>query len=80
MLYLEVKQLRQKLLGKSHTHYANACNNLALLYRAMGFYEKAEPLYIESKQIHEKLVGKEHSDYADACNNLAILYRVYGAV
>jgi CHAT domain-containing protein len=61
-------------LGKAHPGYADALNNLALLYSDWGQYEKAEPLYIEAKSIREKALGKAHIDYADALNNIALLY------
>ena len=77
-LYLEAKQIQEKVLGKEHPDYAASCNNLAILYKDMGQYEKAEPLYLEAKQIREKVLGKEHPDYAASCNNLAVLYKDMG--
>ena len=70
-LFLEAKQIREKVLGKLHPDYAASCNNLAILYMDMGQYEKAEPLCLEAKQIREKVLGKLHPDYASSCNNLA---------
>ena len=77
-LYLESKQIREKLFEKQHRDYANSCNSLANLYQNMGQYDKAETLYMESKQIREKLFGKEHRDYAASCHNLASLYNSTG--
>ena len=48
--------------------------NLAVMYRAMGNYEKAEPLQLESKTIMEKTMGKEHPSYAQILIDLALLY------
>ncbi len=31
-LYLEAKQIREKMLGKLHPDYATSCNDLAILY------------------------------------------------
>ena len=35
-LYLEAKQIREKVLGKLHPDYAASCNNLAILYEEYG--------------------------------------------
>jgi len=34
--YLEVRQIREKVLGKENPDYANSCNDLAVLYFDMG--------------------------------------------
>lgn len=73
-LYLEARQIREKLLGKQHLDYAASCNNLANLYADMGEYELAEPLYLETKQINSQLLGKQHPEYAGSCTNLGLLY------
>ncbi len=77
-LYIESKQIREKVLGKEHPDYASSCNNLADIYEDRKQYGKAEPLYLESKQIRAKTLGKEHPEYASSCNNLAILYMDMG--
>jgi CHAT domain-containing protein len=77
-LYIEAKDLKEKIVGKEHPDYANFCNNLAALYKNQGLYQKAEPLYIEGKDIQEKILGKEHIDYTRSCDNLANLYRMQG--
>ena len=63
-LYVEAKNIREKVLGKEHKDYAFSCNNLAYLYEIQGLYGKAEYLYTESKDIREKILGKQHPDYA----------------
>ena len=84
-LYIEAKNIREKVYGKEHPSYATSCNNLALLYSNLGAmstnievkeenYKKAELLYIEAKTIREKTLGTKHLDYAVSCNNLALLY------
>jgi CHAT domain-containing protein len=77
-LYLEAKQIREKVLGKLHPDYANSCDNLASLYMDIVQYKKAEQLYLEAKQIREKVLGKLHPDYATNCNDLASLYSEMG--
>ena len=53
---------------------ASSLNNLALLYKDMGDYAKAEPLYKEALEIRQKVLGQEHPDTALSLNNLAALY------
>jgi CHAT domain-containing protein len=77
-LWLEAKEVREKVLGKENIDYANSCNNLAILYVDQGVYEKAEALHLEAKEIREKILGKEHSSYAASCSGLAVLYDYQG--
>ena len=49
-------------------------NNLAILYYAIGNYEKALPLNELAREIRENVLGKNHPDYAESLNNLALLY------
>ncbi len=73
-LFIEAKNIREKLLGKENKDYALSCSFLSLLYYYQGAYSKAEPLCIEAKNIREKAVGKKHSSYANSCFNLADIY------
>ncbi len=57
--------IREKALGPEHPDTAGSLNNLAVLYRAMGDYAKAEPLYRRALAIREKALGKEHPDTAN---------------
>ena len=88
-LLIEAKNIYDKIYGKNHINYANACNNLALIYSEIGdlaknpkqrqeYYRKAEYLYLETKNIFDKALGKQHPDYATSCSNLAELYRIIG--
>ncbi len=51
---------------------------MAILYKAQGEYQKAEPLYLEALNISKKILGDEHPDTASSYNNLAILYKAQG--
>ena len=53
---------------------ATSLNNLALLYRAQGQYEKAAPLHERALAIWEQALGPEHPHVATSLNNLALLY------
>jgi CHAT domain-containing protein/Tfp pilus assembly protein PilF len=66
------------LLGENHPWYAPSLNNLAEFYRAMGAYQKAEPLYLRAMEIRKRALGENHPDYATSLNNLAELYRSMG--
>jgi CHAT domain-containing protein/tetratricopeptide (TPR) repeat protein len=66
-------------MGPEHPDTAASLHNLALLYKAMGAYDKAEPLYQRSLAIREKVLGPEHPDTASSLNNLALLYKAMGA-
>ena len=39
-LFLEAKNIREKVLGKEHPDYASSCNNLAVLYWKYGSIRK----------------------------------------
>ena len=71
--YQEALRIRQKVLGPEHPDTARCLNNLALLYKYIGEYAKAEPLYQEALRIRQKVLGKEHPDTAGCFNNLALL-------
>ena len=51
---------------------------LALMYRGMGDFKKAEPLLIRGLDIYEKNLGPEHVDLEGPLNNLAELYYEMG--
>ena len=79
LLYLEAKAIfEDKLDNRNHPFYINCLNNLAILYRMRGDYEKAEPLYLEVIDLREKNLGKEHPAYASSLNNLGVLYQYMG--
>ncbi len=67
-------EITQKKFGNQDTVYATLANDLAVVYRKQGLYQKAELLFLEAKNIQESKIGKLHSSYADVSNNLAILY------
>ncbi len=73
-LYLEAKEIREKLFGKRDTLYASSCFNLGLVNKRMNRYQKAESFYLEAKSIREEVAGTEDLFYARICNNLGNLY------
>ena len=53
-------------------------NNLAVLYKEMGDYVRAEPLYKQASSIWRSTRGEQHPNYATSLNNLAALYQKMG--
>jgi len=53
-------------------------NNLALLYKAKGDYDKALPLLEQTLTGRERVLGTEHPDTLTSRNNLASLYQSRG--
>jgi len=76
-MYEELLQVLEKEpeIGHEHLGVATTLNNLAVLYKNMGAYEKALPLYQRALDICEKVLGPEHPYVATTLNNLAELYR-----
>jgi CHAT domain-containing protein/Tfp pilus assembly protein PilF len=73
-----VLEIREKMLGASHSEVARSVNNLGRLYDLMGDYARSEPLYQRALTIREKVLGPEHPDVAASLNNLALLYSISG--
>jgi tetratricopeptide (TPR) repeat protein len=57
---LTVIELREKLYGKEHPNYANAVNNLGLVYFRLGYYPEAEQMLLVSKHIYKEKLGVGH--------------------
>jgi tetratricopeptide (TPR) repeat protein len=73
-----VLQIFQKAFGPEHPYTATSLHELALLYRAMGEYTKAEPLFQNALSIYRRLLGDEHPNTATVLNSLAFLYQAMG--
>lgn len=76
--YLESISIRENVLGSEHPEYIRSKSNLAILYKNMGQYEKAERLFQETLATRKKVLGNSHIDYATNLNNLANLYLEMG--
>jgi CHAT domain-containing protein/tetratricopeptide (TPR) repeat protein len=64
--------------GTSHTNYAGALNNLAVVYYSQGKYAEAEGFHKRALAIRERALGANHPDVAETLNNLANVYRDQG--
>ena len=71
-------QVGKAVLRKEYPSTAVSYDNLALVYKAQGEYEKAKLLYEKSLRIREKILGEEHLDTATSYNNLAGVYETQG--
>jgi hypothetical protein len=58
-----------------HSTTTALMNNLALLYKGMAQYARAEPLYQRSLGTREAKLGQDHPGLAQSLNNLATLYQ-----
>ena len=59
--------------GADHERYAQALNNLALVYYAQGKYDLAEKMYKQAIEIDRRTVGEDHPSFATHLNNLALV-------
>jgi tetratricopeptide (TPR) repeat protein len=71
-------ELAEKSNGPEHPITLSSQNNLALLYKAKGEYDKALPLYEQTLTARERVSGAEHPDTLVSRNNLALLYKAKG--
>ena len=55
-----VVDIVRKVKGENDPDYAAGLNNLALLYKTMGEYAKAEPLYKQALEIFKNELGDSH--------------------
>lgn len=74
LLYVEAKQIREKIFGKENEEYLRSCNRLVSIYFTTRQLKKAESALIEAKQIRQSFSGKDHPDYSALCINLGSVY------
>jgi len=86
-LYTEAAALGERALiqarrsfGNQHPNYGIAINNLAVIYRSLGYYEQALPLQLLALKVTETVSGKSDPEYPVRLNNLAILYEAMGQI
>ncbi len=71
---LNVLEVCKTSLGNAHSCYGICSNDLALLYKSLGEYNKALPLALEALQSTGKNLGKDHPNYLIMVKNVAVLY------
>ena len=77
-LYMNIMEIREKLLGKEHPDTATTYNNIAGVYYSQGEYTEALEWYQKALAISEKMLGKEHPNTATTYNNIALIYSSQG--
>ncbi|MCL2119938.1 MAG: DUF2225 domain-containing protein, partial [Planctomycetaceae bacterium] len=68
----------EKVLGKEHPSTAAMYNNIGVVYKEQGDYDKALEWHLKALAISEKVLGKEHPDTAGTYNNIAVVYKNQG--
>ena len=69
--------LRKRELGEDHPETLELKNDLALLYKEQGDYDKAEPLFLEALKGRRPKLGDTHPHTLDSWNNLIDLYEAW---
>ena len=70
---------RQRTQGDQHPETLTSINNLASCYKAVGQFDRAEPLYISALEWRREVLGNRHPDTLTSINNLASLYQSLGS-
>ncbi len=74
--YAETGRVKARIeFGERDSTYANFTGHLAVLYRYLGRYKKAEQLHLESLKLIIETQGKKHPNYVAILHNLAVLYQ-----
>src|ERR1700678_1176668 len=71
-LFVQVMDMRKKLLGVEHPDTLKSMANLAITYQNQGRWNEAEQL------MSRKLLGAEHPDTLTSMANLAVTYQNQG--
>jgi CHAT domain-containing protein/Tfp pilus assembly protein PilF len=71
-------EIRGELLGKDHPAYAESLRLLAVGYREVGDYARAEPMFLEALTITRKSLGASHPEHAKPLAELGNLYWATG--
>lgn len=76
--YTKQKEVILATEGASHQSYAQALNNISVVYQNMGELDKIEPLLLEAIDAKKKVGDTQDSSYAKYLNNLAQYYYTIG--
>lgn len=60
MLYVEVRETTQRVLGREHPHTLLAMHDLATIYESQGKLREAESLMGETVALRKRLFGQSH--------------------
>ena len=73
-IYLRQIPLAEELYGIEHKNTAISYNNIGLVDKRKGDYDKALEYYFKALAIMEKVFGTEHPDTAKSYNNIGTVY------
>jgi tetratricopeptide (TPR) repeat protein len=73
--YKKEMEKRRSELGENHPSTLKSLNNLALLYKNQGDYDKALPLFEECLEKRKLILGNDHRDTLTTLDNLAGFFR-----
>lgn len=76
--YLQVIEIRSKILAPNDPEIALAYSNIAVLYQLISEYDKALSYNIKALKIREEKLGKDDPNYATTLHNMGYLYRELG--
>jgi hypothetical protein len=72
--FIELIDIRRRVLLKDHPNRLIAMSNLAVLYRTQGKYAEAEQIIAGVLEIRQRTLGEEHPDTLRSVFALAGLY------
>ena len=76
--FVEVMQMRQRVLGVEHPDTLTSIANLASTYRNQGRWKEAEDLDVQVMETSKKKLGADHPVTLTSMANLASTYRNQG--
>ena len=77
-LFVQVMEIRKRVLGEEHPDTLTSMANLASTYRNQGRWKEAEELFVQVMKISKRVLGEEHPDTLTSMANLASTYRNQG--
>ncbi|KAH8724736.1 kinesin light chain [Phaeosphaeriaceae sp. PMI808] len=73
-LFVQVMQMRKRVLGDKHPYTLASMSNLALTHKDQGRWKEAEELEVQVMQMMKGVLGDEHPDTLTSMSNLASTY------
>ena len=74
-LFEDCLEKRKRILGDDHPDTLDSINNLALLLKAQGEYDRALPLYEDCLEKRKRILGDDHPHTLYSIQNLARLLK-----
>jgi tetratricopeptide (TPR) repeat protein len=77
-LYVQVVEIRKRVLGEEHPDTVASLANLAATYWSQGQWKEAEELFVQVVEIRKVVLGIEHPHTLTSMTNLSSTYRDQG--